>query len=592
MTNIELTYADIPNAIAVEPIKPVFTERFALKITFDNGECKKYVLPIDDNCEKDEVVSFDRHVFTDKIWGTAKSVKSEEAYRGMAIRFKNGYSISVLKCYEESKKYVEPELCGDVVYEDDEYAVERCWKWNVKSLYEDEETGLLKTLISGTAFNYCGTSTFASKDGKRICSIDFDYIDDFHEGLAQVYKSGYGYGFVDKDMNLIIPMIYENADKFKDGKAKVKWDGKWLYVDKSGHELKIKSASADLRYQDVGEFSEGMCKVSTLKFGFMDLAYHSDYEEIAGIWGFINEAGEEVIVPQYIYAEDFCGGVAVVCKGKWTIDKKWDNKYNTGRYWTEEELWGAIDKDGNEVVPFIFDEIKHFWDIDDVFMVHYGGWKDGHWGVIDNHGNWLADPMFEEIGYEYHDGLFAFYKEDKWESVDVSLGIYDLKQHKVIFEPQFSDVSFHDDGWIEVETFDEELGRRVKKLIDRNRNEKFHSVYTSIYTWKNPYEVLIRDENGDRHGLIDEDGTVILPCEYEVIWGGIFYEQKLMVFQDGNHQGIKDFDGNIIIEPKYYKIHIIDHPMLIVRVGEKDNYFVCYKDGLCEMYHLNAKKEK
>ena len=291
MTNIELTYADIPNAIALEPIKPVFTERFALKITFDNGECKKYVLPIDDNCEKDEVVSFDRHVFTDKIWGTAKIVKSEEAYRGMAICFKNGYSISVLKCYEESKKYVEPELCGDVVYEDDEYAVERCWKWNVKSLYEDEETGLLKTLISGTAFNYCGTSTFASKDGKRICSIDFDYIDDFHEGLAQVYKSGYGYGFVDKDMNLIIPMIYENADKFKDGKAKVKWDGKWLYVDKSGHELKIKSASADLRYQDVGEFSEGMCKVSTLKFGFMDLAYHSDYEEIAGIWGFINEAG-------------------------------------------------------------------------------------------------------------------------------------------------------------------------------------------------------------------------------------------------------------------------------------------------------------
>ena len=129
----------------------------------------------------------------------------------------------------------------------------------------------------------------------------------------------------------------------------------------------------------------------------MDLAYHSDYSEIAGTWGFVNEDGVEVVPPQYIYAEDFYGGIAIVCKGKWTIDKKWDNKYNSGRYWTEEEMWGAIDKEGNEVIPFIFDEIKHFGDVDDVFMAHYGGWKDGHWGVIDNQGNWLAEPIFEDI---------------------------------------------------------------------------------------------------------------------------------------------------------------------------------------------------
>ena len=127
---------------------------------------------------------------------------------------------------------------------------------------------------------------------------------------------------------------------------------------------------------------------------------------------------------------------------------------------------------------------------------------------------------------------------------------------------------------------------------------------------------MIRDEKGDRHGLIDEDGTVILPCEYDVSWSGISYEQRLMVFRDGGNQGIRDFDGNIIIEPKYYEIHSIDQPMLIVRVGEKDNfkeglitrngvevisadfhrvswlkdnYFVCCRDGLCEMYRLIPK---
>lgn len=147
-------------------------------------------------------------------------------------------------------------------------------------------------------------------------------------------------------------------------------------------------------------------------------------------------------------------------------------------------MWGAIDKEGNEVIPFIFDEIKHFWDTEDVFIAHYGGWDNGHWGVIDNRGNWLAEPIFEDIDCEYKNGLFAFYKEDRWDD-DVPLGIYDTKQKKVIFEPQFLDVSFIDDDWIKVEVFDDELGRNVEKIIDINGKERFHSIYSSIRTWKN-----------------------------------------------------------------------------------------------------------
>lgn len=608
-------YSDIPLPVEVEALEPVFTERFALKLKFDNGECKKFVMQIDTESEDDSEVSFSDYVFTDEIWSSAKIQDSKEAHRGVAICFSNGFSVSAMKCYVDGTAYVEPEICGEIVYRDEDFTVERCWKWNVNSLYEDKETGLLKTLISGPAFNCNGVSTFASRDGMRLCTVDFNYIDDFHDGLALVMKSGYGYGFVDKDMNLVIPMIYENADEFKDGKAKVKRDGKWLCIDTDGNEIEIKPSVTGTEYQEIGEFSEGLCKVSTLSLGFMDLAYHSDYDNIAGIWGFINEDGEEVIPPQYIYAEDFCSGVAVVCKGKWTIDKKWDNKYNRGKYWTDEELWGAIDKDGNEVVPFIFDEIKHFYDIDDIFIVHYGGWENGHWGVIDNRGNWLADPVFADIDYEYHDGLFAFYPEDKWSDDDVPLGIYDIKQHKVIFEPQFCDVSFCDDGWIDVEVFDKELGKIIEKLIDRDGKEKFHSVYSSIYTWKKPYEVVIWDESGNRNGLIDEDGTVLLPCEFDVPWDGISYEQKLILFNEDGYQGIKDFDGNVIVGPRYNEIHYIDKPLLVVRVGEddnykegiitkmgkevipaefnrisflKDNYIVCCRDGYCEMLRIES----
>ena len=376
-------------------------------------------------------------------------------------------------------------------------------------------------------------------------------------------------------MQFAIPMIYSNADEFKDGRAKVRRGGKWFYVDKTGKETPIEPKIIGEKYQDIGEYREDMCRVSTLKLGSMDLAYYSDDSEIAGTWGFIDETGVEVIPPQYIYAEDFSGGIAIVCKGKWTKDQKWDNKYNTGKYWTDEELWGAIDKTGNSVIPFIFDEIKHFSDTEEVFMAHIGGWENGHWGVIDKHGNWLADPVFAGIDYEYFDGLFAFYESDNWND-DVPLGIYDVKQKKVLFPPQFFDVSFRDDGWIEVEVYDEQLGRRVEKLIDRGGKEKFHSIYTSIYCWKKPYEVMIRDENGDRHGLIDEDGNVILPCEYDVAWSGIDYEHRRIIYKENEKYGVRDFDGNILVKPLYYEIHGVDKPFLTIRVGEKDHY----KEGL------------
>ena len=51
----------------------------------------------------------------------------------------------------------------------------------------------------------------------------------------------------------------------------------------------------------------------------------------------------------------------------------------------------------------------------------------------------------------------------------------------------------------------------VEKLIDTDGNEKFHSIYSGIDTWKKPYEVYIRDDKGTCHGLIDEYENIVLP---------------------------------------------------------------------------------
>ncbi len=571
----ENMYTHIPKLVNVEPMLPDSYERFALKLLFENGECKKYVLPIETASENDEVIRYCNHAFTDRIWNSAEivnSAKSEYRYyppRGQAIKFKNGFCLSTHFCYLNSVAYAEPIACNDTIYEDDSIKINRLWKWKVNAIHQDKETGLIKALIAGMAFNFRGISTLATLDGKRLTCLDFDYIDSFKDGLAVIGINGKGYGYINTAGKIVIPAKYENAGEFNNGKARVKRDDEWYLIDKAGNEIPIQSTFKN-RYEEVGDFYEGLCRVSTLKLDLMDLAYYSDYHDIAGMWGYINEEGIEVIPPQYIYAMDFNDGIAIVCKGKWTRDEKYDNKQNSGRYLAEEELWGAIDKTGKEVIPCIFDEIKEFWDVTDVYMAHYGGWKGGKWGVIDKNGNWVAKPVFNEINYEYADGLFSFYADDSNE--EDLLGIYDIKQQKVIFEPQFSDVSFIDNSNITVEVYDEKLKRNIQKIIDLNGNELFPSVYSSIHTFKETYEVVISDENGEKHGLIDKKGNIILPCKYDLPWNRISYDKRLMVYISDRKQGLVDFDDKIIIPPVYHEIYGLDNPVLTVRDGDKDNY--------------------
>ena len=589
----ESWFSSFPDLLSVKALSPVETERFALNLTYANGETRKYILPMKPEEAIGDVVSWHGYIFTDKIWSSATVIDHLDAEmkgyprRKPAVVFKNDFFISGFLCWQDSMPYSEPIPCRDVIYQDDTIQVERLWQWDVNALYRDDETGFYKTLISGEAFNCNGKSTYVTGDGKRLCSIDFDAISEFSEGLAKVGKKGFGYGFVNSSFEFVIPMKYQDAEDFRGGKARVKLYGRWRYIDKSGQETEIDCEIGRPKYQEICEYSEGLSRVSTMKLGLLDFAYHFDWSEIAGVWGYVDETGKEVIPPQYICAEDFHNGIAIVCKGEWTIDPKWDNQYHQGKYWSEEMLWGAIDKKGNTVIPFIFDEIKHFYSLNEdyvggMFIAHTGGWENGHWGVIDNYGNWLADPVFEDIGNECQDGLITFYDRDSW-SDDALMGIYDLKQKKVILKPQFYDIDFLPDGWIQVEINDEELGRHVEKIIDRSGKEKFHSVYTFLHAYrKPPYQVVIREEDGDQIGLIDENGKVIIPCQKGIAWDGILYDQKRIIFKDGELKGIRDFDGNVIIPAKYHEIHNTDKPLLCVRIGEKNNYRegIMTRDGI------------
>ena len=544
----------------------------------------------------------------------------------------------------DAAKLSDAEDCREVVYEDETIRLERLWSWKVKHIEEDEETGLLR-LSFGKKF------ALASVEGKLLCPPVFDCLEDFNEGLAfaGIYDETDGkrrHFFIDRNMNVAFTSPFQETEGFMNGRARgfitlesgVRF---WFYIDKDGKPFLFDANKP--KYFRFGEFHEGLCRVSTIMLDKNNLVYHQQYDDPCnhaqqehepGLWGFVNESGEEIITPQYIFAGDFHNGVAVVCKGKWVYREDWPTfggREGKG-YWAEEEMWGAIDKEGNEVLPFVYQYVircKGEDGAEDIFTVRYGDKDNPRWGVLDARGNWLAKSAERNIiadSTPTKDGLFCFFEED-WPFPEwYTCGIYDSRRNKVLFEPSprnadsLRNAFISKDGTILIVETDKK-GGSVAKVVDRNGNEKFPSDYSWIDINTKPYTVG-RDKKGERSsiiGFIDENGKELLPCEYEVEspHTDIDYDQRRFLFFKDGCQGIADFDGNILISPIYTGLEDIDWPLatfkkqsewnapwgLVTFDGKEvlpdefdrinwcgdERHIICLRDGVFEMYLLTEK---
>jgi hypothetical protein len=80
---------------------------------------------------------------------------------------------------------------------------------------------------------------FIDIHGKTIIKPQFDWVDEFSEGLCVVRndsgKSGTGkYGYIDATGKTVIDLKYQYANKFEGGKAKIEIDNLWGEIDKTG----------------------------------------------------------------------------------------------------------------------------------------------------------------------------------------------------------------------------------------------------------------------------------------------------------------------------------------------------------------------
>lgn len=178
----------------------------------------------------------------------------------------------------------------------------------------------------------------------KIKSTDYVTIDDGNEqlGCGRINQDGWLY-LIDKNRNeaIRLPAIYKNTP---------------MHL-----------------YHSCGGFQNGLILVS--RMGDAPLRHRYKHYDMAGLWGWIDITGIEVIPTKYIYATPFYDNTAIVCQGKWTEDQ--------GKYWCEEPKWGVIDQGGRTVIPFQYDEITRIKGVSRFFLCHKKAWKKGEFHLFD-----------------------------------------------------------------------------------------------------------------------------------------------------------------------------------------------------------------
>lgn len=163
-----------------------------------------------------------------------------------------------------------------------------------------------------------GKYGFANKNHDIIISTQYDKVDDFSQGLSAV-KSGDNWGVIDKNNQVIIPFDYEYLDSPNQfGFIRAKKQGQWGFIDKNQKVL-----------LDFGKYEY------IEPFAFDDFAWVQQNDK----WGFIDKQFHEIASPQYETHNHFTR--PIICLKK-------NSKY------------GCINKQGIEVVPFIYDKIDAF----------------------------------------------------------------------------------------------------------------------------------------------------------------------------------------------------------------------------------------
>ncbi|MBE5821399.1 MAG: WG repeat-containing protein [Clostridiales bacterium] len=324
-------------------------------------------------------------------------------------------------------------------------------------------------------------NTGSSEIEKIELSNEYSYIGNFSDGLAYVVSDKDNKcGYVDENGKIVIPCIYDSANKFSEGLALVKYNGEFSFIDKSGETI-ISNVDIDDNFgESISYFSNGRALVRRNEK-----------------YGYIDKIGEEIIPCQYLLALPFENNFAFVVyenKERAYINTYGDEvitfydsetqavPFSEGLAVIEEnEEWNVINEYGESVI-----EYKDGYNIPHILNYLYNDFQDGmilithneKAGYMNSQGE-IVIPCIYDGGTKFENGKAFVGKDNKILVIDKEGNENKIADNKYIVEG-FKDI-----------------------LIVANTKE---------------YGMLVDNE---KYGCIDKEGKKILPCEYDEISGFI-----------------------------------------------------------------------
>jgi hypothetical protein len=352
----------------------------------------------------------------------------------------------------------------------------------------------------------------------------------FKNGLLGVEKDGQ-WGYIDKNGEVIIDFLYDQASAFYNGYAIVMNDNEFFLIDTSGKSVledKYETLYVDIEtglliykkndqwglmtvedevitdalYDEIDIFSDGLARVES-------------NDKI----GYINTLGETVIPITYDNGRNFSEGYVVV---------------------RNDDLYGLMDVNGNFVIDFMYD-----------YMLD-----------VDEYGHLIAKTYVD-------------YEPDE-------VYLLDLEGH-IVLEGQ----SIKRAGDLYAVEDDSETWYLYKADGTKFIDDAFTYVWGSSGYQINVEHVNNDDEDVDQNIWFNEDGTVFQEASYDNSNFGwipdFFFDNEYFVVEDGDYLDIYTLDDHIRLEADEFSQFLPDDLYLIAR---NDQYGVVDRDGNVEVEFL------
>src|SRR5258708_10520530 len=125
------------------------------------------------------------------------------------------------------------------------------------------------------------------------------------QALFPVAKDG-RFGFINRAGRIAIPLQFDSVNDFHEGLALVTSNGKMMFIDTTGKIILTP------QFDIVNNFAEGLAAVNIGQKRIPNLGLISD----PGKWGYIDKTGKLVIRLRFTHAENFSEGLAAVTDGE------------------------------------------------------------------------------------------------------------------------------------------------------------------------------------------------------------------------------------------------------------------------------------